>query len=373
MNYRSEIGRAVTAYDPADKSLLRLFQQEYFGADSRQCSDEFSDWLFERNPHRESGEPVLWVCKRDGIVVGQQASIPVSLKIGDEYYRAAWGTDLMVHPQWRLKGVGPALVGAQTQTRDIVLGMGLSDAAYKNHMRAGWTDMDRLPIFVRPLDPAPCLQAFGAHRLLGALMPRMLFDGSARVISHSMRAATGLCLERVPAFDEQVETLWTQASRSYRILVKRDFASVRWRFDEIPQSASYQRYYLSRRGKLVGYAVVRAKPFRGHTAAWVIDHLCEPGRIGGLFALLIAEMSRQRYAAMFIEQLHQRAHSTLRALGCARVAAGSRFVLHVRDGAAVQADGFKDAADWLVTCADSDVDHARNPGEPDIEAISAPA
>src|SRR5690606_14971012 len=80
-------------------------------------------------PCRDSRGPTLWLCKRDGIVVGQQASIPVMLKVGDLQYRAAWGMDLMVRTEWRLRGVAPALSAAYEDSAEITLGAAMSEAA----------------------------------------------------------------------------------------------------------------------------------------------------------------------------------------------------------------------------------------------------
>ena len=122
MSYFAEIARSVTRYEPGDKPALRAFQRAYFGA-TRQTDERFFEWLFERNPHQESDRPPVWLCKRDGTVVGQQASIPVVLKIDDIEQRAAWLIDWMVHPDWRLKGVAPALLTANTSEYELMLGL----------------------------------------------------------------------------------------------------------------------------------------------------------------------------------------------------------------------------------------------------------
>jgi hypothetical protein len=171
MSYARDIENSVLPYGPGDRSVLRAFQREYFGPQSRQCSDAFSEWLFERNPHRAPGTPVQWICKRDGIVLGQQASIPVVLKAGDFEHRASWGVDLMVRSEWRLRGIAPLLAGAYERSAGILLGLGISQAAYRAFTRAGWSDMGRLQLMVRPLDAQACSEAVGTHQWLARHAP----------------------------------------------------------------------------------------------------------------------------------------------------------------------------------------------------------
>src|SRR5688572_10255830 len=109
MSYFADIARSVVRYGPAHKASLRAFQRAHFGAAARHADDACAEWLFERNPHKDPGGPSLWVCVRDGVVVGQQASIPVVLKVGSSEQRAAWLVDWMIHPDWRLRGVSLAL------------------------------------------------------------------------------------------------------------------------------------------------------------------------------------------------------------------------------------------------------------------------
>lgn len=45
---------------------------------------------------------------------------------------------------------------------------------------------------------------------------------------------------------------WSRSSCDYPILVKRDFKSVRWRFDEVPDATRYERYYLTHKAGVRG-------------------------------------------------------------------------------------------------------------------------
>ena len=62
-------------------------------------------------------------------------------------------------------------------------------------------------------------------------------------------------------------------------------------------------------------------------------------------------------AAVFVEQLHEGSERTLRALGCFRAQAGTRFIANV-SGSASPLRGLLSRRDaWCVNRADSDLDH----------------
>jgi GNAT superfamily N-acetyltransferase len=357
MSYLADIARSVKRYDPADKAALRAFQAEYFGPASRQCDDRHFEWLFERNPYRDTVGPTLWLCKRDGMVVGQQASIPVMLKAHDLEYRAAWGMDLMVHKDWRLRGVAPALTAAYEDSAEITLGAAMSDAAHRAFLRRGWVDLGFLPFWVRPLDLAACAKSTHVPKLLAKLTPGLLTRGSAYAAGRIIGGLGRSSLEPVAAFDERSDQLWTSASPDYGVLVRRDLRYLRWRFDEIPGRTGYERYYMIRKGEVLGYAVIRLEFWRGSTVGRVVDYLAPRASLRALLALVIETLNSKRAAAVFVEQLHHRSEGVLRSLGCFRAPAATRFIFNARSSASPLRGLLADRHDWYVSPADSDLEH----------------
>ncbi|MGH9110839.1 MAG: GNAT family N-acetyltransferase, partial [Acidimicrobiales bacterium] len=141
----------IARYQPADADDLARFQHRTFGGGSRQVDAARVAWL-DRNPCRAGDSRDMWICRRDGAIVGQQAEIPFELRIGPHQRRAHWAIDLMVDDAWRLRGVGPALVATQLEQRPLLAGMNMSEQGLALYSRAGLTDLGIVPVYLRPLD-----------------------------------------------------------------------------------------------------------------------------------------------------------------------------------------------------------------------------
>jgi hypothetical protein len=217
--------------------------------------------------------------------------------------------------------------------------------------------MGSLSLFVRPLDPQACAKGLNAPKLLTRIAPRVLVGGSARVIGRASATLRRVSLERMPAFDERVNALWSAASRQHEVLVKRDFEYLKWRYDDGPHQPLYQRYYLRRGPSVVGYAVVRLEPWHDHVVGRVIDYMTERTWLSPLFALVFEELHVQGAVAVFVEHQHPGCEKLLRKLGCLRVRASQRFMLNVRDRASPLLGALGETNGWFVTPGDGDYDH----------------
>lgn len=359
MSYAAEIARSIKRYDPSEKAALREFQRTYFGADSRQSDDAFAEWLFERNPNRDPAGPSLWLCERDGAVVGQQGSIPVVLKVGESEHPAAWLIDWMVRPDWRLKGVAPALIAAYVNSTEIAFGLSLEELSYRTVRRSGWQDVGKMSLFVKALDPQACAKVLNLSPVLAKLAPRVLVGGSAYLIGRIAGAVSGLSIEPIAAFDERVDGVWATASPEYAIVVKRDLANLRWRFDDGPHQPLYERYYFKRKGRVIGYAVIRVANWRGHLIGRVIDYFAERRSLAPLLALIIGELNTKGVIAVFVEQCYVGSEAALRSLGCLSVGAANRqrFMFKLRDNASPLVNKLGQVDNWFITAGDADFDH----------------
>lgn len=357
MSYAERLARSVRRCRDEDREALGSFQREMFGSEARQARDDYTRWLFDQNPHRGSDGPPLWIVERGGVVVGQQGGLPVPLAVGDRTFDAQWAVDLMVRPEWRMRGVGPALSQVQQESCDVSLALSVSEAAYKAFLTAGWTDMGLLPFLVRPLAPDRLVEAHGAPwwlRELVKVAPNRAIAGSAWAASLVLERVSGTHLEPIHAFDSRADALWAEARHDYPIAAQRDHATLHWRFDQCPHRARYRRYYLVKPGHVLGYVVTRVETWHGIQVGRIVDHFSSMKWTAPLLGEAVERLHAEGLAAVFYEGLDERAGLALHALGFVNGPRITRFMFKARAALPVQHTWMADPANWFVTDADAD-------------------
>jgi len=131
---------------------LQDFQKIEFGDDTYQQDINFNNWMYNKNPSNDR-----YYCLQDNQVVGQQSAIATELILNGKRINAAYAIDLRVRPEWKMKGLGVAMIGALMEKYDVLIGIGVSDEAYKMFMRQGWLDLGSTETFIKPLDMS-CLK-----------------------------------------------------------------------------------------------------------------------------------------------------------------------------------------------------------------------
>jgi GNAT superfamily N-acetyltransferase len=364
MSVEARFGHGVERFGPADGEELTRFQKRWFGAGSRQADPAQFAWLFEANPCRPTEGPELWVCRRNGAIVGQQSGIPFDLLVDRRTIRGSWGIDLMVDEGWRLRGVGPALMRTHVDSNRLVAGVNMSEAAYRVYRRWRWIEVGALTTYVRPIDTRRSLRVspleFRGKRAAGLFAAPTLKVAS--VVFGAAAGISGTKLVPIGEFDERVDGVWRAVSGRYRVIARRDARIVRWWFDQNPMSAGFGRFYLMRRGEVLGYVVLRLDSWKDEPVMVVLDYLVPPRWAIPLFALAVAHAREEGAIALVCRTLNQPIDLTLRGMGFVRLGSASggpvRLMVNpVQDDGALR-PALSDPRGWFLTSGDSDLAHA---------------
>jgi GNAT superfamily N-acetyltransferase len=132
---------------------------------------ERNAWLYDDNPFIGDEGRGPWLCRRDGKIVGQQGEMPFDLQIGDEVRRTLWAVDLEVAPEWRLKGVGPALMSTMLERHTVACMLDLTDDGFAAFTRAGCTNLGKVDAYRRPARRPPGPADVGVPAKLRKLAP----------------------------------------------------------------------------------------------------------------------------------------------------------------------------------------------------------
>ncbi|HXY93532.1 MAG TPA: hypothetical protein VEP49_13715 [Acidimicrobiia bacterium] len=365
-SFAERAARGVARCTPDDFDDLRRFQAEEYGDRAGLVPTAWLEWL-QRNPQRAADGVPVWICRRDGRVVGQQAEIAARLRVGPAEVAAAYPIELMVNERWRLRGVGPALAAAQRDASRVSCAIWMTDEMHRLYERAGWIDLGSVPRFVavaRASAVARSLESPARRAGAAAAVP-FVAAGSLAAVSVGRARAPSTRLVEVARFDDRADAVWTRACVDYGVLARRDAASLRWRFDESPFAGRYRRFYLLHGEDAVGYAVLRATRWRQAASLRVVDYLAPRRFVSPLLTSCLVLARRDRSTA-FVDLLtrNDRSRRELLALGFLPAerlpwfrdhAVAMRLMVAVGEDDPLRG-ALGDAGSWFVTGGEADVD-----------------
>jgi len=218
---------------------LQDFQKTEFGENTYQQDINFNNWMYNNNPSNDR-----YYCLQDNQVVGQQSAIGTELFLNGELINAAYAIDLRIRPEWKMKGLGVAMIGALMEKYDVLIGVGVSDEAYKMFIRQGWLDLGRTETFIKPLDMS-CLK----KRTVKANFSTSLKYIIALLISN-LSNIYRKCLSRkytfkkLSHFTKDHEKIVDSTLNENVISSRKTKEYLNWRFIDFPGNNNYESYEL---------------------------------------------------------------------------------------------------------------------------------
>ena len=347
-----------------DLPELRRFQAEMGTGRDGTLVTASVEWL-RRNPNA-GGAAGIWICRRDGRIVGQQAQLPFQLQVAGQLVRAAAPVELVVAPAWRLKGVGPALSETQRKAVRVAVALGITAAALRMYAWAGWVDLGSLWRRVFVVRPPARWRSRPSAKSRARMMA--VFPVAAALSAYTVLRSWVLArkTQLVPAdrFDDRSDVIWREAAPSYPVIACRDQPSLRWRFDECPDAERYQRFYLLADEHPIGYFVVREAQWRRMRTLKVVDYLAPPALVPVLFARAVGLARAQGFTLVEAMTRNVASDKALKAMGLLHVErierrvqadSGMRMMLSVAGDDPVKGR-LADPRAWFVTSADADLD-----------------
>lgn len=321
------------------------------------------DWKLTPNPERK---PYVLLLKDRGRVVGLEGAMQLRLSVNGRNVPAAVGCDLVVHPEYRGRGLSAGMM--REYRRDHPVGVGWANSASMGASRrlenAGSRDMRIRPL-VRPLAVGPVLTRVAHEPGAGWLRPlarsyRWLGGGAPQRAARRVRSPDGVRISRVTRFDERFDALWARVRKRHAVLVVRDCAYLNWRFCERPD-ASYTILVAEREEELLGYVVARAAERSGIRWGYLVDAVC-PGSgppLRALYREAIEHMRRDGAAAVSCVASEGSHRRLLARLGFALWCFGAPGYLRVRvDSPDPGLDPVRDFGSWFFTMGDADMEMA---------------
>ncbi|MDQ3070280.1 MAG: GNAT family N-acetyltransferase [Acidobacteriota bacterium] len=273
----TDIGR----FKPEDKRGAEGLYRRVFGTDAADANKLRWDWQYRRNPAARRGEPLIWVAREGGSVIGQYAAMPVVVQINGREVDGAWGTDVMVAPERQRQGLGEQLFRTWDRNVGAALGLGLSESSHRLFQKLHWPDLGGVPSLVKPLSRRALRRATWSrtlNRLISAItLPWVRLVARPRPVTEEIRV--------IKTFDDRFDRLWARVAGKFAFAVRRDAAYLNWKYVQ-PPHVRYLVATLVRGDRCDGYIVYRhVREPLGRTTR-LVDLLADPEDEAGVLAML---------------------------------------------------------------------------------------
>ena len=200
--------KPITGYEATAESQIFSFQASAWPHRNPDLIPARWRWMFVDSAHRLGMEPLCWLYRDQGRIIGHMGSIAVRVKLGDEQRQTGWLVDTMVLEEYRNQGVGPRLMVDAHEDQPFSLSLGQTVEMREIQLRLGWKQVAPLQVarlLVRPEKvlkgrlPAPAAWAAGlafrasyAARNLFAQPTPFLCDVSSASMSGTTGSGQGL-------------------------------------------------------------------------------------------------------------------------------------------------------------------------------------
>lgn len=335
-----------------DVNKLIEFQQATFGLEARQSQPKFTHWAYLCRPGN-----VLNYCVRNGDIVGQQGRLQTTLHVGEKDYTAVWATDLRVRDDWKMKGLGVALIGKVLRDNPIVMAIGISPEARTMFHRQGWIVLDRIDALLKPLAPNGFRYSDSEPTLWKNVLGHALY-WAFKPLDHMMMAVVrlkhrGARIVSVERLDESIQPLLTQRRAQARVCCDRSIEFLNWRFVDSPFAHRYRRYALWVGEDMRGFVVLRCADRFGKKVMYIDELIVDEEVLHRMIAFVVEASYEAGVDAIYYEGLGEAVSSGLRRWAFIRRDNGHSFVVHSKVESLDK--DLAERRNWNVTIADSDM------------------
>jgi GNAT superfamily N-acetyltransferase len=351
----------IKQFRVADTDALLAFLREAYPDDPRKSEPTYWKWHYLENPFTSLDDVPLWVLKDEGRIVGQVATIPVTLKVGAQEQRAIWILDFIVHENYRGQRWGRRLLDVAREHCRTMIALGINAGSTGVLNSQKWTAMGSINRYHLLLNPGHAVKELSRVRPLGTLVNLAYAPLRPRAVA---KMEQGVSLRAVERFDADFDDLWQRVSTQWPCAVVRRADYLDWQFAQQP-GKRYETLGLYAGGRLAGYVVLFFRKPEGGSAASpkvAISDLCYDAGAGFdvidelLRAALNVALGR-RAGSLVIDVLDARVEERLVRRGFWRIKRAPGFMVYSE----TERELINDPRNWFLTRADSDVSIFEHP------------
>lgn len=347
-------------YQVGDEKELTLLAKAVWGF---HFDESHWRWKYMENPLRDN---FSYVAECDNNIVGFMGCIPWRFIFTGKELVGAQYTDLMIHPEWRKKGIffpinRKSLDEAKAKT-SFHYGFSTPSSFNIYTKRFRWESFQPLKM-QKVIDLKLSVwhglkqrKSFNFTKLVNSI-PKIL---SSKMLPSKNYASshTNLIVRRIDKFDARFDELWEKVRVGLNIATIRDSQYLNWRYIEHPEFR-YTVFAAEKDGKLSGFVVLRCEKKEGITKGLIIDFLIDPDQ-EITASILIRESLKffreQKVAAVNTWMFeHNDIYRLLRGNGFSPKSTDDVMVVIKSYSPDISSNYLKDTHNWYLTMGDCEV------------------
>ena len=258
-------------------------------------------WMYKDNPVNPSK---ILIAEDNGKIIGQYPLYYLNLKVGDKVIKTAQNINLVIHPDYRHRGIyskleSMMLVKVTEEKCNLVIGFP-NDAAYKGHIKSGWFNIGNIQARFKVLDWAQALKIrIGNKYLRTALaMGAQIVYNKYFFRNRTPIAPKGLSIEKIVSFDERFNKFWKTFSDKYPIIVVRNKEYLNWRYST--PGADFSIFSAKIEGEICGFLVLEHKIQNSVRISFIMDLISPYDNVKRCLLNKAIEASKQKKSSVII-------------------------------------------------------------------------
>ena len=213
-----------------------------------------ANWQWKYMGGNPAGDSLMFFADNDGDIIGHFAAIPMNYWIHGEKVIGSHSIAMMTKPEWQNRGLGKFIsdeLFKELEKKQIPFTYGYpNDNAYELHLQQlGYEDIAMQPLFKRQMYDGPDVNFFS-------------FPSSLR-------------FQKIEKFGKEVNKLWEEAKKTFRVAVIRSDGFLNWRYIARPD-VPYFAFGAYDSENLIGYCVLKVYRENGILRGHFIDLLTVP-------------------------------------------------------------------------------------------------
>ncbi len=259
-----------------DKEGILSLRGVVFGEEERDKLDpRFWQWEFTEG---SDGKAFIYIVEDQNRIIGHFADIPRRFSVQGEVILGTLSLDLMVHPDYRRKGVFGAMgrYGAEKVKQEnglFLTAFPIRSETILGLKKIGWREVAKLPVLVYPIRFKGILNRYVHFPPLGLLAGGIASFFYFLIYGLKRKKETGgVEIDQVGSLDEPFDLFWQKASALYPVMGIRNRDYLNWRYLQHP-TRNYVIYRAKKSGEMRGYIVLRKVDLLKFNSAVIVDLL----------------------------------------------------------------------------------------------------